>query len=438
MKFYHVTTLSNFVRGYDRYGRSYGKEAISESTFPNQFFLLDYAELDQGLRKAERLIRKVAIEGDRPVLIKTDLDLSQTLNDHASGVGCYTPQPRISVAGVSWINREADGGHRIEDATVEDIMAEGLRVTAEVLHPWEACRPRTVSVLPIAHACQASCRFCFSKASVSNDYRGKIRDWSKIDAAFRAGAAAGAERAVITGGGEPMLLRDEVMDRLISTAAAHFDKVVLITNGSRIGENEEVAARRLEQLADAGLSVLSISRHHHKRDEAARIMGIDVDIEVIARAASRAERSPDLRLICVLQKEGIETSEQVSDFLSWSGSLGVDQVTFKELYISTTTESAYADLEANRFSARMQAPLSIVTELAADRGYAVDYNLPWGAPVYTGRIGGCDMRFAAYTEPSVHWERSNGIVRSWNLMASGQLLASLEDSNSEVYPDEFL
>jgi len=44
------------------------------------------------------------------------------------------------------------------------------------------------------------------------------------------------------------------------------------------------------------------------------------------------------------------------------------------------------------------------------------------------------VQVAAYTEPSVGWERAHGLVRSWNLMADGTCLASLEDPASALTP----
>ena len=35
----------------------------------------------------------------------------------------------------------------------------------------------------------------------------------------------------------------------------------------------------------------------------------------------------------------------------------------------------------------------------------------------------------------VGWERTHGVVRSWNLLADGQCLASLEDPSSAVHPE---
>jgi hypothetical protein len=66
------------------------------------------------------------------------------------------------------------------------------------------------------------------------------------------------------------------------------------------------------------------------------------------------------------------------------------------------------------------------------RGFAVASRLPWGAPVLTGLWNGALLAVAAYTEPSLFWERSTGIARSWNIMADGQCLVSLEDPASAL------
>jgi hypothetical protein len=47
---------------------------------------------------------------------------------------------------------------------------------------------------------------------------------------------------------------------------------------------------------------------------------------------------------------------------------------------------------------------------------------------WKGRV----LRVAAYTEPSVFWERSRGMCRSWNLMADGTCYANLETAASVV------
>jgi hypothetical protein len=109
---------------------------------------------------------------------------------------------------------------------------------------------------------------------------------------------------------------------------------------------------------------------------------------------------------------------------------GVPELCFKELYVSTTLESAYHDNPENTWSRTHQVSLSLVPQFFEDAGFKVVHRLPWGAPVYEGMWNGKKLTVAAYTEPSLYWERVNGVARSWNIMASGQCLVSLEDLQS--------
>ncbi len=79
--------------------------------------------------------------------------------------------------------------------------------------------------------------------------------------------------------------------------------------------------------------------------------------------------------------------------------------------------------------------MSVVTRFAEQHGFELAGRLPWGAPVYHGNWDGRPMRIAAYTEPSLLWERTHGIARSWNVMADGRCYASLEDRASEIVPE---
>lgn len=83
-----------------------------------------------------------------------------------------------------------------------------------------------------------------------------------------------------------------------------------------------------------------------------------------------------------------------------------------------------------------QVPLRLVVDWCEAHGFAKVSELPWGVPIYEGEWRGVRLSIAAYTEPSVVWERTNEarLARSWNLMASGDCLASLEDAESVVCP----
>ena len=179
--------------------------------------------------------------------------------------------------------------------------------------------------------------------------------------------------------------------------------------------------------------MLSVSRHHFDQAKNAEIMHLDVPSESIALAFKEScLEHLQLRWVCVLQKGGIESKEDVLKYLTWTASQGVKSVCFKELYVSSSTESVYYEKGSNQYSYDRQISLSVVTELAIEQGWKKLGELPWGSPIFEVKIEGVCISVAAYTEPSVLWELNNGVCRSWNLMANGLCYASLERLDSEV------
>lgn len=434
---YHVTSLSNFAKGYDKYKNQYSKGAIHQSTFPDQFFLLKKEELSIGIEKTQRLVNKLGLIDDRLIALKTRLPKSLLRRDHDSGVAQYIAQNHIDLAGLYFVKRQgSSASSTFIDLRVEDAMAQSMEVLGKTLLAWDSLTPRTISVLPIAMACQASCRFCFSKTSVSSEFKGRIGDWARIKSVLSQAKKAGAKRAVITGGGEPTLLESAQLHRLIEECSKSFDKVVLISNAyvlAKMTAHERLST--LQRWDNAGLSILAVSRHHNDNDKNAHIMGVDTQTELIAKTFNDnrdALAGMTLRLICVIQKDGVATLQDVEDYLSWAVEQGVRQVNFKELYVSTSNESAYSNLQANDYSAVNQVSLGIIHDFVEKYKWEQIATLDWGAPIYKGVFNDKKIQIAAYTEPSVYWERSNGIARSWNLMSDGKVLASLEDPKSNI------
>jgi hypothetical protein len=217
-------------------------------------------------------------------------------------------------------------------------------------------------------------------------------------------------------------------------------KAVLITNGHHLTKLDGAARRAaLRDYYEAGLGVLAVSRHHYDDDVNARLMNLQTPAAEIA-ATWREQRDawPGLRLrfTCVLQRGGVDTPEEIERYVAWCAAIGVEEICFKELYVSTSIESVYHTHAANAWSRAHQAPLSLVLDFAAAHEFREVARLPWGAPVFRGAWHGKRMQIAAYTEPSLFWERTQAIARSWNLMADGRCLASLEDRASEISREE--
>ena len=104
---YHVTVLSNFVRGYDKYSHHYSKTNIAESTFENQFFLLSEEDLEIGVKKAKRLLEKLNLPQNEIMVMKTKVPRRCLKNDHVTGVGFYVPQNYIRVDAVYLLEEAA-------------------------------------------------------------------------------------------------------------------------------------------------------------------------------------------------------------------------------------------------------------------------------------------------------------------------------------------
>ena len=434
---YHITVLSNFARGYDKYRRVYAKRGIPESTYPDRFYVLRPDELGIGVQKASALLERLALPGNRLIALRATLPAGHLLPNERNGLGRVWAGGELPLDGVCEVAAGGDGPVAAP-AQLEDVAADSLRVLNAALLDYAALQPRTVSVLPIARGCQAACPFCFSDASASADQEQGRVDFARVEEVLRTGRARGAERAVITGGGEPGLLREEALLQLIRTCAAEFRKVVLITNGHRhahLDDSRRTAS--LRSLAEAGLTVLNVSRHHYGDAENTAIMHLDTRSAELARTWQEQRNTlPDLtfRFTCVLQRGGIADKTAVRDYVAWAASLGVPEICFKELYVSTSRESLYHSKAANEWAACHQVPLSVVIEFVRENGFTEVARLPWGAPVFRGNINGRQISVAAYTEPSLFWERTQGIARSWNLMADGRCLVSLEDRASEILP----
>jgi molybdenum cofactor biosynthesis enzyme MoaA len=428
---YHVTVLSNFARGFDKYSGCYSKRGIPESTFPDRFFLLDRTELDVGIAKASRLLGRLGLPGDRLIVLETRAPDETLRPNVATGLGKFVERPDIRLRGTYGL---AEDGALVP-WSVEDLMARSLRVLHPLLAPYETLRPRSVSLLPVARGCQARCAFCFSRASISADQRAATLTAAHAAGVLRAGRLRGAERAVITGGGDPGLLPFPRLVELVRTSADAFpEKVVLITNGLFLAALDEPARRRaLRELEDAGLTVLSLSRHHADAAVNVSIMGVDVGTErVLASATAAGLRTLRPRIVTVLQRQGVDSAETLAELLRFAVDHGVEEVTLKELYVSTSEESVYHDHAANRWSRTHHVPLSMALDTFDAHAWRRVARLPWGAPIHLGAVNGRPLRIAAYTEPSLLWERTNGLARSWNVLSDGACYASLEDRSSRI------
>ncbi|MDH5328280.1 MAG: radical SAM protein [Gammaproteobacteria bacterium] len=427
----HVTVLSNLHIAYDKYTRSYDKSKLPSITYPGVFFLLHESSIDIGINKAQALLETLAYPGNELIALETSIAESDLIPNEftGTGLGQYIESSSIVVNAIYTIRNK-----KLLPLRMEEAMAKAYRVMQPSSSSYSDLVPRSVSVLPVARGCQAKCSFCFSSSSISTLQRKNSIDFERVHQVFSQAKQAGAIRGVITGGGEPGLLPRTQLHKLIQISQTYFDKTVLISNGYFVSSAANVEQALLD-LDNQGLTVLAISRHHFDDQKCQSIMNLNVDFERVHSAYKTITphlAGLRLRLVCVMQKDGVDSAETIERYISWAAQMGIEQICFKELYVSTSTESLFYENEANTWSYDNQVPLSLLVCHAREQNWSMAATLPWGSPVYEVERYGRRMSIAAYTEPSLSWELEHKLCRSWNLMADGRCFASLESEDSEV------
>lgn len=295
------------------------------------------------------------------------------------------------------------------------IAAPSQAISAEARREaWQQCRFLTCSVLPVRQACNLHCPFCFSKSSISA-LRFDALDWTQVDVEqyYAFACERGATRLVITGGGEPLLQADNVA-ALIRRGRSYFNEIACFTNGSRL--TTELSRR----LADAGLSYLCYSRHHHDDERCRELMGKDaVSLESFVNAAGGLP----IRATCVITRGWIDSRDAVDDYMAALSMYGIREFTFKHTYVAYG-ESLFGDSKANVWARDHHVDF----DPFAGRGTVLS-RLPWGPCIR--RIGADKVCY--YFEPTPDWELEHRLCRSINLLSDGTIYASLEDQRSRLF-----
>jgi cyclic pyranopterin phosphate synthase len=239
--------------------------------------------------------------------------------------------------------------------------------------------------------------------------------WEQLDLEryFQFARERGAMRLVVTGGGEPLLRANAVLD-IIRRGKRFFDEIACFTNGSLL-------TRDLAQmLAYAGLSYLCFSRHHF--DEAFNRQLMGKAAPTLRQFFDAADRLT-VRATCVLSRGYIDSEPLVWRYIDRLADFGVRQFTFKHTYVAYE-RSVFAASTEDRWAAEHRVDF----DPFAGQGEIVG-ELPWGPAVR--RIG--ELQVCYYHEPTPAWEKEHQLCRSLNLLSDGTVFASLEDRSSRLF-----
>lgn len=432
MKYYHVTLCSNLIKAFDKYKLEYNKSNISDLKYI-QLFLLDKENIEVGLAKYKEVLKKYGKENDYLIILETEKENVVKNDVTGTGIGFYDLNSPTKMK-VSKVYNE-----NFEEQILEEVLADSYlqNFNSEDFVDYHQIMPRSISFLPIAIGCNAGCPFCFSKNSISLVAKQKLVPTEILKPYYEKAKALGVKRSVITGGGEPSLVKKERLYEYIRFMKEYVEKVVMISNGHVYTKGtEEETISHLKALESQGLDVLCISRHGYDNILNTKLMYLDTNTEQILKIQEELS-TLKIRLICVLQKLGVEDEESLVKYLNFASENKVKEICFKELYVSTSKESMFFDLEGNNYCRRNQVPLQMVIDYLEKNGAVKVSELEWGSPVYELIHNGHKIKIACYTEPSVFWEQTNKLARSWNILSDGRCYGSLEVSDSLIELNKF-
>ncbi len=220
--------------------------------------------------------------------------------------------------------------------------------------------PQTLLIVPKTSKCNANCKFCITYNLQGLEGFETIREeslvYAKLEAVAKFSKSIGVVDANITGGSEPLTAEPNDLIRITRTMSDCFGRVNLYTNGIEL--LKKVNAKELVTLlADAGLTNVTISRAHYTDKTNKEIMRLskDYDFKKVVRTCD--ESNLDLKLSCLLTREGIGTKEDVKDYINVAKENGVKKIIFRELLKVNENNTQGTWIKENI------TPISLVKEL---------------------------------------------------------------------------
>ncbi len=229
-----------------------------------------------------------------------------------------------------------------------------------------------------AQRCNAACPFCVEELrpasrgvelavqkSVEHDDDRYFDRLARVLVALRP-----LDPTVSVTGGEPT--KDLRLPQILRTISRYNPrKWTLTTNGSGLFDEAE-GRRMIDWIAMARLDHLNISVAHPSPVQNARMMRLREALptaelaEVVRVAATTQVR---VRLSCVLLESGVSTLDAVVSYLEFAGSLGVDNVIFRQLM--KTDAATHAPNPVVRYSDRQRVQLEpLLDEISHDTRFS--------------------------------------------------------------------
>jgi len=189
--------------------------------------------------------------------------------------------------------------------------------------------PEQIDIM-INSECNARCQMCIQEITWKIPTGEQDPFMKGVSEYLREYHDLGGRRIIITGG-EPTLRRRRVISVLEELAKyPDLDLIAMYTNGSRLLKETD-GETFVQELKKSGLRYVNLSCHHYDSTRNNRIFGIDVgNPRVIGKHLS--DIKIPIRFCATLQREGLETTNDVLKYLEFAQQCGAQDVYFRELF----------------------------------------------------------------------------------------------------------
>ncbi|WP_170292312.1 hypothetical protein [Xanthomonas maliensis] len=224
------------------------------------------------------------------------------------------------------------------------------------------------------------------------------------------------------------------LQRLLQTlsASSHGPQVeqrVLYSNGAGLARS--AGATLVDALVAFELSWVELSRHHPQQAVNDAIMRFRAgepvaDTAVFEQTARRIAARLPVRLVCIVQRQGVDSAEQVQRYLHWAQRCGAEQVIFREL---ARLDGEYRSNATLRYIEQRRIGMDALLEACMQQPWWRDWTVCASTEGYyfwnvrLRSASGMEVVFESADYAAMHRRHASGEVYKLVFFANGRLCA---------------